>query len=64
MTPTKTLQDRERELQTMLSTQPGRTALEQMASRYQASSARPMPERTSIITYILVHERGEGMIAN
>ena len=57
-----TLQDREKQLQALVSTPDGRKELAELESRYQAAGGRPRPARTSIITYILVHERGMGLI--
>jgi hypothetical protein len=62
MTPTKALSEREKELQSMLTTPAGREEIRQLESRYQAASGRERPARTSIITYILVHERELGLI--
>jgi hypothetical protein len=62
MQPIKTLHEREQQLQSLLATPQGRKELEELASRYQADGGRARPGRTSLITYILVHERGEGRI--
>jgi hypothetical protein len=62
MTPTKTLHQRQQELRSLLATPAGREELEDLASRYHAASDKPRPEGTSVITYILVHERGQGLI--
>jgi hypothetical protein len=62
MEPTKTLRQREKELQTMLADAAGKLQLQALASRYHAVSGKPQPMRTSVITYILVHERERGMI--
>lgn len=63
MTQTKTRQDREKELQTLIRTPDGREELETLACRYQSDGGRARPLRTSVITYILVHEREMGLIA-
>ncbi len=63
MTPKKTLSEREKELQALLRTPAGREELRQLDTRYHAASGRERPARTSIITYILVHEREQGMIS-
>jgi len=63
MRPTKTLQERETELRTMLATPEGQKELDDLKIRYQAASDRLKPGNTSVITYILVHERDKGMIA-
>ena len=62
MTPTKTLQERERELQTLLATPAGRKALGDLEARYRAAGGRVRPGQASIITYLLVHEREQGLI--
>jgi hypothetical protein len=62
MSQKKTLPQREKELQSLLVTEEGRAELESLASRYGARSGRVRPERTSVITYILVHEREKGLI--
>jgi hypothetical protein len=33
-----------------------------MVARYEATGGRSRPEKSSIITYLLVHERGIGLI--
>jgi hypothetical protein len=62
MPPQKTLQQREKELQALLATPSGREQLQQLESRYQAASGRLRPARTSLITYLLVHEREQGLL--
>jgi hypothetical protein len=62
MQPTKTLQQREKELQSLLADAAGKQQLQKLASQYQAVSGNPKPARTSVITYILVHERERGLI--
>jgi hypothetical protein len=62
MTPTKTLSQREKELQSLMATPAGREELRLLDSRYYAASGKERPSRTSIITYILVHEREQGLI--
>jgi hypothetical protein len=57
-----TLQEREKELQSLLATPAGREQLLGLASRYCASSGKVMPASGSPITYILVHERERGLI--
>ncbi len=58
----KTLQQRERELQPLLTTPSGKQELEKLAARYSAASDGMRAPRTSIITYILVYEREHGLI--
>ena len=40
----------------------GEPELQQLGSRYSAAGGRVRPERTSVITYILVYERERGLI--
>jgi len=63
MSPTRTLQQREKELQALLATPTGRKELQALEARYQAASGRLRPANTSVITYILVHERQQGLIS-
>jgi hypothetical protein len=62
MAPTKTLREREKELQALMATPAGRQELHELKQRYQAAGGRMRPANTSVITYILVHERGQGLI--
>jgi hypothetical protein len=63
MTPQKTLQQREQELRALLATpEKGRREVQELAARYGAASNKPQPARTSAVTYILVHEREQGLI--
>jgi|SRR6516165_88028 hypothetical protein len=62
MLPAKTLVQREKELQSLLATPAGRKELGELESRYREASGRLRPASTSIITYILVHEREAGLI--
>jgi hypothetical protein len=62
MSPKKTLPQREKELQSLLATAAGREELHELESRYFESNGRHRPPKTSVITYILVHEREEGVI--
>ena len=59
----KTLSAREAELRDLMATPEGRRALEELADRYRAAGGSVRPGRTSVITYILVHERKQGLIA-
>jgi hypothetical protein len=63
MPATKTLQQREEELRSLLATDVGRQQIEDMALRYRLASDRLMPAGTSAVTYILVHERAQGLIS-
>jgi len=58
----KTLREREKELQALLATREGRAELESLASLYRATSGKAWVEGTSIITYLIVHERQKGLI--
>jgi hypothetical protein len=62
MSEAKTLSAREAELRQLMATPEGRRALEGLAAGYQAAGGSVRPERTSVITYILVHERKLGLI--
>ena len=63
MAPKKTLQKREGELQALLATPSGRDELQALAARYHAAGGRERPEGASVVTYLLVHERGLGLLA-
>ena len=63
MPATKTLEQRQAELRALLATLEGREELETLATRYYAVSGRIRVEGTSLVTYILVHERERGLIA-
>jgi hypothetical protein len=58
----KTLQERQTELQALLATPEGRAQLEELASSYAAAGGRMRPWGTSVVTYILVHERQQGLV--
>jgi hypothetical protein len=60
----KPLQQREKELQSLLAKPEGRKELQELESRYIAAGARVRPERASLITYLLVHERELGLIGS
>jgi hypothetical protein len=62
MKPKKTVQQRQQELQALLSTAAGRQQLEDLEARYHAASGRLRPGRSSVITYLLVFEREQGLI--
>ena len=59
----KTIAERTKELQALLATEEGRAELQELVFRYGAATDHFKAERTSIVTYILVHERQEGLIA-
>jgi hypothetical protein len=58
----KTLQEREKELQSLLATSEGRRELTDLEARCVAASGRMRPAGTSVITYLLVYEREQGLI--
>lgn len=58
----KTLRQRELELRSLLADAAGQQQLQELVSQYHAVSGNPRPARTSLITYILVHERQRGLI--
>ena len=60
----KTLQQREKELQALLTTKAGQKELLDLAFRYAAISGRLRPAGKSAITYILVYEREQGLISS
>jgi hypothetical protein len=60
----KTLQQREKELQSLLATPAGRKDLHELESRYHAAGGGVRPARASVITYILVYERERGLISS
>lgn len=60
----KTLHEREAELQVLITSPMGRNELETIAARYQMEGERPRPAHSSVITYIIVHERAEGLIVD
>jgi hypothetical protein len=62
MTPKKTLQEREKELQALLATPAGRAELQELEARCSAAGGRVRPGKSSLITYILVWERERGLI--
>jgi hypothetical protein len=64
MHPKKTLQQRETELRSLLATTAGQTELHELESRYHKASDRLRPAKTSVVTFILVHERERGLIGN
>jgi hypothetical protein len=64
MTPKKTLREREKELQSLLATPAGRAELQELECRYSAAAGRLRPGRASLITYLLVYERGRGLIGS
>jgi len=64
MLPTKTLREREKELQALLAHPAGREILSALETRYQARGGRVRPPGSSVVTYILVYERQQGLIVS
>jgi hypothetical protein len=62
VTATKTVQEREKELKSLLATDVGRAELEELAARYAAAGGRIWPTGRSVVTYIIVHERQSGLV--
>ncbi len=62
MAETKTLEQRQKELQALLADPAGREELHRLEARYQAAAGRLRAANTSLITYLLVHERERGLI--
>jgi hypothetical protein len=62
MTPKKNLPERQKELQSLLATPAGRAELHKLESRYATASGRLRPGGASLITYLLVHERQQGLL--
>ena len=60
----KALRQREKELQALLLTPAGQAQLRELEARYAAAGGRPRPGRTSLITYLLVHERERGLLGS
>ena len=63
MAAKKTLRQREKELQALLATPAGREELRALRAKYQAADGQANSSSTSVITFILVHERVHGIIA-
>jgi len=57
-----TLSQRAKELAALLATPTGRAEIEDLASAYSAASGNLIPAGKSLITFILVHERAQGLI--
>jgi hypothetical protein len=51
------------ELRSLLGSPAGRKELQELESSYRAESGKLKPAKTSVITYILVHERERGLIS-
>ncbi len=58
----KTVQQREKELQSLLETPAGRKELHALEARYHEVSDRIRPSKASVVTFILIHERERGLI--
>ncbi len=59
----KTLQEREKELQTLLATSAGKAEIQQLEARYRNAGGKDRAAKASVITYILVYERQHGLIS-
>ncbi len=62
MNASKTLRQRQEELQALLATPAGQEVLQELEARYHRAGGSLRPAGTSVITYILVHEREKGLI--
>jgi len=62
MYPKKTVQQREKELQSLLATPAGRAELHELEARYHETSDRIRATKTSVVTFILIHEREMGLL--
>jgi hypothetical protein len=58
----KTLHEREKELQALLATREGQAELRALAQRYEAAGGRVLHASKSLVTYVLIHERGLGLV--
>jgi hypothetical protein len=63
MSPKKTLRQREKELQDLLATPAGKGELLELEARYRTAGGGMRPPKASLITYLLVYERGRGLLA-
>jgi hypothetical protein len=63
MPQNKTLQERQKELQALLTSEAGRKELHDLASRYASMTGKLRPAGKSAITFILVYEREQGFIS-
>ncbi|CAN5578862.1 hypothetical protein BH10PLA2_BH10PLA2_39920 [soil metagenome] len=63
MTLKKTLRQRELELQALHATEEGRIGLQKLESEYAKVQGACRVPNTSVITFILVHERQRGLIS-
>lgn len=59
----KTLQERERELQVLMTSPEGQRKLRELETSYSNASGKTKPAKSSVITYILVYERAHGLIS-
>ena len=63
VTTTKTMREREKELQLQLQTPKGPADLEDLAGRYAEMAGSPRRNGPSVITFILICEREQGLIS-
>jgi hypothetical protein len=59
---TKTMREREKELQLKLQTPTGSAELEDLAGEYAEMAGSPRRNGPSVITFILICEREQGLI--
>ena len=52
----------EKELQALLVTPEGQAKLRALAERYEAAGGRVLHASKSVVTYVLIHERGLGLV--
>lgn len=64
MNKLKTVLERQKELQAMLASPSGKKQLQELEAKCYAVSGKPKATKTSIITYILVSERAQGLIGD
>jgi hypothetical protein len=60
----KTLEQRQKELQSMLANPASRKELLELVSKYHQAGGKLKPPNSSAITYILVYERQRGLISS
>jgi len=63
MSKLKTIEQRQKELQSRLAAPAGHDELRKLEAHCQNAGERPRVTKESVITYILVHERTHGRIA-
>jgi len=63
MPATKTLREREKELQALLAHPVGLGLILALETRYQGRGGKVRPPDMSVVTYILAHEKERGLIS-